>query len=208
MILVSFPKGEACSARMPWLLSLGASSAPRRSAAERPSLEPAVLLPTPKYSNALLRCDAPDPGGIVSTDQRDVIVVTTGGDLESGAFPLWFSSDGGFTFHARGHALPAVPKWWDAQALVYAERMRRFFNGSAESHGPKELRQTRKPASRPFAGEPGDVPPWARVKFWAPEVRVTPPSFPSTVHCGPDLTRSAHRADPSAQWRIFSRVHG
>ena len=124
-----------------------------------------------RHTNPIVCSNSPDPGAIVHgqpENSSEVIVVATGGNTESGAFPLWFSTDGGLNFVLKRYALPKAPKWWDKEALQSVERVQAFVNGSTSGSGSWESSVLGSKRARATEAEAHIL--WARVKLWAPEV--------------------------------------
>jgi hypothetical protein len=125
-------------APLPSAASSAALSTPAYAAELRGVIEGTTLRRKPShgnYTNPIVCSNSPDPGAIVHGPLAEtVVVVATGGNVESGAFPLWHSTDGGLSFELRRYALPEAPKWWDEEALASVERMQAFVNGS-RGHG-------------------------------------------------------------------------
>jgi len=125
------------------------------------------------YTNPIVCSNSPDPGAIVHGPLAEtVVVVATGGNVESGAFPLWHSTDGGLSFELRRYALPEAPKWWDEEALESMERMQAFVNGS---RGPGHASTGSRTKERSALGSTRVskellAKEWAKVKLWAPEI--------------------------------------
>ena len=131
---------------------------------------------TSNYTNPIVCSNSPDPGAIVAPKgphetNRAVIIVATGGTVKSGAFPLWRSTDGGFTFELKRYALPKAPMWWDKEALDSVERMEAFFNGThLHVNGSRKSGSLGSKRAREPETEKHHVL-YAAVKLWAPEVR-------------------------------------